>query len=58
MTLVVIGLLSDSFYAIIGGRLGELFRRRPGTARATRLTAGITYLTLAGIAAATGTRAE
>jgi threonine/homoserine/homoserine lactone efflux protein len=58
MTLVVIGLLSDSFYAIIGGRLGELFRRRPGAARATRLTAGITYLALAGIAAAAGTRAE
>jgi threonine/homoserine/homoserine lactone efflux protein len=58
MTLVVIGLLSDSVYAIIGGRLGGLFRRRPGTARVTRLTAGITYLALAGIAAATGTRAE
>ncbi|MCL1601731.1 MAG: LysE family translocator [Actinomycetia bacterium] len=56
MTLVVIGLLSDTIYAIIGGHLGELFRRRPGAARATRLTAGITYLTLAGIAAATGTR--
>jgi len=58
MTLVVIGLLSDSVYAIIGGRLGELFRRRPGAARATRLTAGFTYLALAGIAAATGTRPD
>jgi threonine/homoserine/homoserine lactone efflux protein len=58
MTLVVIGLLSDSIYALIGGGLGDLFRRRPGAARATRLTAGITYLALAGISAATGSRAE
>jgi threonine/homoserine/homoserine lactone efflux protein len=58
MTLVLIGLLSDSIYAVIGGGLGDVFRRRPGAARATRLTAGITYLALAGIAAATGSRAK
>ncbi len=58
MTLVAIGLLSDSIYALIGGRLGDLFRRRPGAARTTRLTAGFTYLTLAGLAAITGTRAK
>lgn len=58
MTLVIIGLLSDSVYAVIGGRLGEFFRQRPGSARATRLTAGITYLALAGVAATTGARAE
>jgi threonine/homoserine/homoserine lactone efflux protein len=58
MTLVVIGLLSDSIYALIGGGLGDLFRRRPGAARATRLTAGITYLALAGISAATGSGAK
>ena len=58
LTLVLIGLMSDSVYAIIGGRLGELFRRRPGAARTIRLTAGITYLALAGIAAATGSRAR
>lgn len=57
MTLVTIGLLSDSIYALVGGGLGDLFRRRPGAARATRLTAGFTYLTLAGIAAIAGTRA-
>jgi threonine/homoserine/homoserine lactone efflux protein len=58
MTLVIIGLLSDSVYALIGGGLGDLFRRRPGAARATRLTAGCTYLALAGIAAATGGSAK
>lgn len=56
MTPVAIGLVSDSIYALIGGGLGDLFRRRPGAARATRLTAGFTYLALAGIAAATGSR--
>ena len=56
MTLVTIGLLSDFMYAPVGGGLGDLFRRRPGAARATRLTAGFTYLALAGIAAATGSR--
>lgn len=56
MTLVTIGLVSDSVYALIGGGLGDLFRRRPGAARVTRLTAGFTYLALAGIAAATGNR--
>ena len=58
MTLVTIGLLSDSIYAIIGGGLGDLFRRRPGAVRATRLTAGLTYITLAGMAAVTGSRAK
>ncbi|MFV1969802.1 MAG: LysE family translocator [Acidimicrobiia bacterium] len=58
MTLITIGLLSDSIYAMIGGSLGDLFRRRPGAARATRLTAGFTYLALAGIAAVTGSRAK
>ena len=58
MTLVLIGLLSDSVYALIGGGIGDLFRRRPGAAKATRLTAGFTYLALAGIAAATGSRTK
>jgi threonine/homoserine/homoserine lactone efflux protein len=58
MTLVAIGLLSDSIYALIGGGLGDLFRRRPGAVRTTRLTAGFTYLTLAGLAAVTGTRTK
>ena len=58
MTLVIIGLLSDSIYAIIGGGLGDLFRRRLGAARATRLTAGFTYVALAGIAAVAGGRTK
>lgn len=56
LTLVTIGLVSDSVYAMIGGSLGDLFRRRPGAARASRLTAGSVYLALAGIAAVAGTR--
>jgi len=58
MTLVTIGLISDSVYALIGGGLGDWFRRRPGAARATRLTAGITYLALASLAAVSGNRSS
>lgn len=56
MTLVVIGLISDSVYALVGGSIGRLFNRRPGAARTTRRVAGTTYLALAGFAALTGTR--
>lgn len=56
MTLVTIGIASDSAYALIGGGLGELFRRRPRAAQATRLVAGCAYLSLAGIVAVTGRR--
>jgi len=56
LTLVAIGLISDSVYALIGGSIGGLFRRRRGAARASRLTAGSVYLALAGIAAVAGTR--
>jgi threonine/homoserine/homoserine lactone efflux protein len=58
MTLVVIGLLSDSAYALAGGSIGSLFRRRPGAARTTRRAAGFTYFALAGFAALTGTRSS
>ncbi len=58
MTLVTIGLISDSVYALIGGGLGDWFRRLPGAARATRLTAGITYLALASLAAVSGNRSS
>lgn len=57
MTLVAIGLVSDLVYALVGGRIGEVFRTRPGAARTTRRVAGVTYFALAGIAAITGTRA-
>jgi len=56
MTLVVIGLVSDSVYALVGGSIGSLFRRRPGAAGTTRRVAGATYLALAGFAAITGAR--
>lgn len=58
MTLVTIGLLSDIVYAVIGGGLGDLFRRRPGAATTTRLIAGVTYLSLAGLAAVGGDRGK
>jgi threonine/homoserine/homoserine lactone efflux protein len=56
ITLVTIGLVSDSLYALAGGSVGDVLRRRPHVARGTRLAAGSTYLALAGIAAITGTR--
>ncbi len=56
LTLVGIGLVSDSIYALVGGSVGDLFRDRPRTARISRLTAGSVYLALAGIAAVSGTR--
>ena len=56
LTLVIIGLISDSIYAILGGSVGSLFRRKPSAARTSRLIAGSIYLGLAGIAAIAGTR--
>jgi len=56
MTLVVIGLASDSVYALIGGSIGNVFRRRPGAARMTRRFSGLTYLALAGFSAFSGSR--
>lgn len=56
MTLVTIGLISDSIYALIGGSIGSLMRRRPRAATLTRRLSGVTYLTLAGVAALTGSR--
>jgi threonine/homoserine/homoserine lactone efflux protein len=54
MTLVTIGLISDSAYALLGGKVGSIFRRKPGAARTARIASGWTYLALAGVAAATG----
>jgi len=56
MTLVAIGLVSDSLYALAGGSVGDALRRRPTVARVTRLAAGSVYLGLAGVAAITGMR--
>lgn len=58
LLLVAIGLVSDSIYAIVGGSIGDLFRSRPRFARRTRIGAGVTYLTLSGVAALTGTRTK
>ncbi len=54
LTLVSIGLVSDSLYALAGGSVGDVLRRRPTVARTTRIAAGSVYLGLAGIAAITG----
>ncbi len=56
MTLVAIGLVSDSAYAILGGSIGGVLRSRPSAARRTRQVSGATYLALAGVAAVTGSR--
>jgi threonine/homoserine/homoserine lactone efflux protein len=56
MTLVTIGLVTDSLYALAGGSVGDALRRRPSVARVTRLASGSVYLALAGIAAVTGAR--
>jgi len=56
MTLVTIGLISDAVYALVGGKVGSLFRTNSRAAHTIRIGAGITYLTLAGIAATTGSR--
>ena len=56
MILVTIGLISDSVYALIGGSIGGLFRRRPSAARITKQAAGVTYFALAGLAAFSGSR--
>ncbi len=57
MILVTIGLISDSAYALLGGSIGNLFRRRPNAAKVTKRAAGFTYFALAGIAAFSGSKA-
>jgi threonine/homoserine/homoserine lactone efflux protein len=56
LTLVTIGLISDSVYALVGGSIGNVFRSNPSFARRTRIGAGMTYLALSGVAAITGAR--
>ncbi len=57
LLLIVIGLISDSMYALVGGSIGDALRTRPRFARRTRIGAGLTYLALSGVSAVTGTRA-
>lgn len=56
MTLVIIGLISDSVYALAGGSIRSLFRTKPHAARRSRLVAGSIYVGLAGLAAFSGVR--
>lgn len=56
LTLVTIGLVTDSLYALAGGSVGDALRRSPSFARVTRIVAGSIYIALAGIAAITGTK--
>lgn len=56
MTLVVVGLLSDSVYALIGGAVGSRLRVHARARRVTRIASGVTYLALAGLAARTVSR--
>lgn len=56
MTLVIVGLVSDGVYALIGGRVGKLFRKNPRAGRNIRIGAGVTYLALAGAAALSGVK--
>ena len=56
LTLVVIGLISDSVYALIGGQVGGVLRRNPRAGSTTRTASGVAYFALAGVAAVTGSR--
>jgi threonine/homoserine/homoserine lactone efflux protein len=56
LTLVVIGLMSDSVYALIGGQVGGVLRRNPRAGSTTRTASGVAYFALAGVAAVTGSR--
>ena len=58
MTLVIVGLASDSAYALVGGRVGSLFRTKPRAGRNIRMGAGVTYLALAGVAAIAGAKSS
>jgi threonine/homoserine/homoserine lactone efflux protein len=53
---VTIGLITDSLYALAGGSVGDVLRRRPTFARTTRIVSGSIYIALAGVAAVTGTK--
>lgn len=52
--MIVLGICSDSIYAVISGRIGNAFRNNRSFARGQRLFAGWTYITLGGLAALTG----
>ncbi len=50
---LVIGVLSDGSYAVLGGAVAGLFRRSPQAWRRTNLAAGLTYVGLGLVAATT-----
>ena len=51
---LLVGLLSDGTYAVLGGLLGGIFRRSPRVWRRTNLVAGTTYIGLGAVAATSG----
>jgi threonine/homoserine/homoserine lactone efflux protein len=50
---LVVGLLSDGAYAVVGGAVAGVFRRSPRAWRRTNLAAGVTYIGLGAMAATT-----
>lgn len=55
---VCLGLMTDSFYAVLAGHAGLWFRRRGGVARISRYAAGSVYIGLGVVTAVTGLREE
>jgi threonine/homoserine/homoserine lactone efflux protein len=55
---IVVGLMSDGFYAVLSGTVGAAVRRRPGFARAQRLISGLVLIGLGVAAALTGRRTQ
>jgi threonine/homoserine/homoserine lactone efflux protein len=55
---ILIGLCSDSLYAVLSGTVGAAVRRRPGFARAQRVVTGFVLIGLGVLAALTGRRTQ
>ncbi|MCC6906089.1 MAG: LysE family translocator [Anaerolineae bacterium] len=54
VTFVLLGVCTNSIYALASGGLGALLARRPGLSRGSRYAAGGVYITLGVLAALTG----
>jgi threonine/homoserine/homoserine lactone efflux protein len=50
---LMVGLVSDGAYAVVGGLVAGVFRRSPSAWRRTNLAAGATYIGLGAVAATT-----
>jgi threonine/homoserine/homoserine lactone efflux protein len=55
---IVVGLFSDSLYAVLSGTVGAAVRRREGFARAQRVVTGFVLIGLGLAAALTGRRTQ